>query len=202
MVLILKDFKMGSSKNISTLRNYSETELISSLTGGDEKSFETIYKRYGAELYRYARRSVPLKEDCEEIVHDIFVSLWVRRQKLGHVTELKPYLYKMVKFKVIRYFQHQAVKKKYAEHFRLFEAGYDTIPLENANLNRIQDTLLKNIESLPERCQMAFRLRVTENLSNTDIAARMDIKKSTVEHYMVTAANHLRHLGKDILNTD
>src|SRR5688500_750963 len=98
-----------------------EQNLVALLIGGDEKAFEIIYRRYANRLYGYVRRSIAVKEDCEEIVQDVFESLWKRHQELSHVTILDAYLFKMVKYKIIRYFQHSSVKRKYAEHYRLFE---------------------------------------------------------------------------------
>ncbi len=122
--------------------NHSDTELAALLSTGDKDAFESIYRRYGSGLYRYARKNITVKEDCEEIIQEVFESLWARRESLGNVTALGAYLYQIVKYKVIRYF--------------------------------------------------ALKLRITEKLSNSDIAKRMNIKKSTVENYMVTALAYFR----------
>lgn len=170
----------------------SDKDLIDALLSGNEKAFEAIYRKYAGNLYCYARKNINSKEDCEEIVQEVFESLWTRHDKLGHVTELKAYLFRMVKYKVIRYFQHNTVIKKYAEHYKLFEAVYDTTSPEERDNATLERLIEKGLRQLPERCQMAIRLRLHENLSNSDIAKRMNIKKSTVENYMVTAISHLR----------
>ncbi len=169
-----------------------DAQLVSPLALGNKIAFEAIYRKYAADLYRYARKNIDSKEDCEEIIQEVFESLWARHDKLGHVTDLKAYLYRMVKYKVIRYFQHSAVKKKYAEHYTLFEAIYDTAAPEERDTETLQLLIEKSLTQLPDRCQLAVRLRLHENLSNADIAIRMNIKKSTVENYMVTAVAHLR----------
>lgn len=173
-------------------QDHTDTDLISLLIQGDEKAFETIYRRYASELYRYAGKNIPSKEDCEEIIQDVFESLWARHQELHHVTALNAYLYRMVKYKVIRYFQHSKVKKTYADHYRLFEAVYNTQEEGVGDSAAFQEMLEKGLARLPERCQMAIRLRLKENLSNTEIAERMSITKATVENYMVTAVSQLR----------
>jgi len=170
----------------------SDTDLVDLLISGDERSFDVIYRKYAEDLYRYARKNIDSKEDCEEIIQDIFESLWSRHDQLGHVTELKAYLFRMVKYKIIRYFQHNTVKKRYAEHYKLFEAVYDTASSEERDNETLQHLIENGLKKLPERCQLAVRLRLNENLSNSDIAKRMNIKKSTVENYMVTAVSHLR----------
>jgi RNA polymerase sigma-70 factor (ECF subfamily) len=183
---------------MTSYQKYSDTELTALLNTGDKIAFETIYRRYASGLYRYARKNIGVKEDCEEIIQEVFESLWTRRESLGHVTVLSAYLFRMVKYKVIRYFQHHAVRKKYAGHFKLFEAVYGSTQEEESDPSSIQAGIEKVIAQLPERCQFALKLRLTENLSNHDIARRMNIKKSTVENYMVTALAHLRATYQDL----
>jgi RNA polymerase sigma-70 factor (family 1) len=176
----------------------NDLELLSLLREGDTNAFEEIYKRYATSLFRYARKSISSKEDCEEIIQDIFLSLWQRHHELAHITVLNAYLFQMVKYKVIRYLQHSVVKKKYADHYRLFEAVYDSTE-ESDREHTIQELINKGLAKLPERCQQAVKLRLTENLSNGDIARRMNIKKSTVENYIVVAVSQLRTVHRSLL---
>ena len=184
-----------------TFQIYTDTELITLLSEGSQRAFESIYRKYASDLFRYARKNIAVKEDCEEIIQGVFESLWARRESLRHITILKAYLFRMVKYKVIRYFQHKAVKGKYAEHYILFEAVYDTVPEQERTAESIQDMILKRIAELPERCQMAFKLRLLENLSNGEIAQRMNIRRETVENYMVRAFSHLRAFQQEIYKT-
>ena len=178
--------------------NHSDALLVALLSEGDKKAFEAIYRRYASDLYGYARKNIAVKEDCEEIIQEIFESLWARHSKLTHVTALSAYLFRMVKYKVIRYFQHNAIKRKYAEHYLLFEAAYDSVSVAKSELSEIQAMIERSISELPERCQLAIKLRLVENLSNHDIAIRMSIKKRTVENYIVTALRHLRESYQDL----
>ena len=175
----------------------SEIDQIRHLMSGDTQAFEEIYRAHAANLYRYARRNISNKEDCEEIIQDIFESLWQRRNSLGHITALEPYLFRMVKYKVIRYFQHSKVKQRYADHYRLFEAIYENSPVDERDSDRYHAILEQGLAKLPERCRFAVRLRLMENLSNADIASRMQITKGTVENYMVTALRHLKEIKHD-----
>lgn len=169
----------------------TDVALVALLTAGDKKAFEAIYRKYASDLYRYARKNIPLKEDCEEIIQDIFESLWVRYETL-QVKTLRSYLFNMVRYKVIRYCQHKTVRKKYADHYRLFEAVYDNVNEAERDTTSTYAMIEKSISKLPERCQVAVKLRLDENLSNGDIAKRMNITKKTVEMYMFKAFSHLR----------
>jgi RNA polymerase sigma-70 factor (family 1) len=182
-------------------QNHDELELLTLLNSGDEAAFESIYKKYASDLFRYARKNISTKEDCEEIVQEVFISLWERHGSL-RIGSLRHYLFTMVRYKIIRYFQHRRVKKKYADHFRLFEAVYENAQEEERDSFSLQKVIDKSLAQLPERCQVAVRLRLTENLSNGEIAKRMSITKKTVEVYMFKAFEHFRQFQKQILKAE
>lgn len=173
-------------------QSHTDEQLVTLLKQGNAQAFEVIYRRYVKDLFRYALSKVRVREDCEEIVHDVFASLWQRRERLV-ITTLRQYLVTSVRYMVIRYFSHLEVKRKYAGHYRLFEALYDTVEQEKqCNPSVIQALLLQHLQDLPDRCQEAIRLRITENLSNGEIAKRMQISKATVQLYISRAFAHLR----------
>jgi RNA polymerase sigma-70 factor (family 1) len=172
--------------------NDNDGALVHALNNGDRKAFEFIYRKYVSDLYRYARNNISAKEDCEEVVQEVFEALWARRSNLQVYVSLRAYLLGMVRYKVIGYFKKSALKKKYIEHFLLFEAVYDQVEGEEVNHSAVQSTLERLINELPERCQEALKLRLGEDLSNNDIAERMNISTRTVEAYMFRAFNHIR----------
>ncbi|HEX7014572.1 MAG TPA: RNA polymerase sigma-70 factor [Cyclobacteriaceae bacterium] len=171
--------------------DHSDAELVTLLRGGDKCAFEAIYRRYAAELYRYARKNVPIPEDCEEMVQDVFESLWIRHESL-EVESLRHYLYKSVRYMVIRYIQHKGVQHRYAEHYRIFANLYETDHTDRGDAESLRNALLKSLEGLPERCKMAIKLRITDNLSNQEVAEKMNISRRTVELYISRALCHLR----------
>lgn len=188
--IIAKDFYFHFMIRFSP---QNDKELTNRLIKGDIQAFETIYRKYASGLYRYARKNIPSKEECEEIIQDVFESLWRRHGELQCVEVLDAYLYRTVRYKVICYFRHQSVKQKYADYFRQFEATYDAPNGIEEVQSLSPQSLLDNVKAyLPSRCQQAVRLRLIENLSNADIASRMNISKGTVENYMVRAFQCLR----------
>lgn len=180
-----------------------DISLIVRIAEGDQNAFAEIYFRYSKELYRYCANTVDNKEDCEEIIQHVFVSLWERREEL-EIDSLRAYLFSSVKYKIIRYIKHQAVRRRYEEHYRHFETTYvNPVELEQATpMSPLHTRLSESLQGLPTRCREAFQLRLEQNLSNSEIAQRMRISKSTVEDYMKTALAHLRKYKKEILGVE
>jgi RNA polymerase sigma-70 factor (family 1) len=172
--------------------NDSDADLVKAISVGDKTAFERLYRTYAAQLYSYVRKNIPCKEDCEEVIQETFESVWIRRAELEITSSIRAYLFGILRFKIIRYFRKSSLKKKYSDHFLLFEAVYDQAEDPESNFAAIQSALDKVIKELPERCQEALRLRLSEDLSNPDIAKRMNISTRTVEAYMFRAFNHIR----------
>lgn len=172
----------------------SDEELLERLNDGDRSAFEAIYHRYAPSLLAFTRKTISNKDECSEIVQDIFESLWKRRGHLN-VQSLKAYLFSAARYLMIRYFRRARLTREYAEHFTVFEPAYDSIAdsiVENLDDEIIREKLLKAIDGLVGHCRIALKLRLQENLSNSEIAERMNITKGTVELYMVKAVRQLR----------
>lgn len=178
---------------MNVLRGHRDTELVELLRAGDEKAFEIIYRALARKLFSYVRRNISTKEECEEIVQDIFELLWSRRQHIDIKISLEGYLLGIARHKIIRYFRKTGLRQKYRDHFLLFETVYHQMESEGeVDAPALQSALTRLIGELPQRCQQALNLRLSEDLSNRDIARRMHISTRTVETYMFKAFNHIR----------
>lgn len=174
-------------------RDDKDSQLVSLLVTGDREAFAAIYQTYAGPLIHYARKTIHAKEDCEEIVQEIFESLWARHHLLHHVSVLRTYLFKMVRYKIVDYIRHSLVKKRYEAYYILFEAVQVDLPDIYNDLSELQLLIDKGVSGLPERCQTAFRLRFDDNLPYKDIAVHMNISCKTVEKHISSALQHLRN---------
>lgn len=177
---------------MDTYSTLDDTELVRLLTQQDPLALETIYLRYVKRLYNYAHQRIRSKEDCQEILQEVFESLWARNAELMHVTLLEPYLYRMVKYNIIRYYKRSKVRQKFVDYFTAFETDAVDPEEEQHELDTLRSALNGTIKLLPERCQEALHLRLDENLSLDEIAERMQISKVTVKSYMAFAMNLFR----------
>ena len=172
---------------------YDQSELLFSLKNGDPKIFEMVYEHFSDRLYRYVFSRVKMKEVSEEIVQEIFTSLWIKRQTLEINTSLDAYLFGAAKFKILTYIRSERVRKEYAENFTLFSKAYfDNSNEEMINLKDLQYSIDTSISHLPDKCRTVFHLSRVEHEPISRIAERMNISKRTVENYLSQALKHLR----------
>lgn len=169
------------------------TEPISLIKADDEKTFESLYNLFAHRLYHYVYCRVRSRAQTEEIVQEIFVSLWRNRKKLEINTSVESYLFGAAKYKILSFIRSEKVRKKYAEEFTIFASKhYDNSVEEMTDLMDLQFVLNEKIAELPEKCQTAFRMSRMEHEPIPRIAEKMNISTGTVENYISRALKHLR----------
>ncbi len=171
----------------------TDPELVERLNSGKREAFETIYARYAKNMLTYVYKRVKLKPISEEIVQEIFISLWSKHRTLEIKTSLEAYLYGACKYKILTYMRSDLVRKRYAADFLVFITDkYDNSVEEFMNLADIREIIETGIRELPDKCQMAFRLSRMDYLPIPEIAQKMNISTRTVENYLSQALRHLR----------
>lgn len=177
-------------------RDYAEQLLL--LKAGDEQAFEGFYEHFADRLYSFVYNRIRSKEEAEEIIQEIFISLWTNRERLIITSSVESYLFSAAKYRLLNFMQAVNVRKKYAADFSKFLCKlYDSSTEEAVNLRDLESLIEERISELPKQCQTAFRLSRMQDKSIQVIAQRMNISTRTVENYITTALKHLRaNLGE------
>lgn len=179
-------------------RSSSDEILVEAMKNGDSASFDILFNRYWQILYTTAYSVSRDNEISSGIVHDIFLNLWLKREKL-QIGSFKGYITASARYHVYRYMR--VAKRNVVEYRDELELG-SRVSANNGELNIRQQELQRRveslIESLPKRCKEIFTLSRRDELSNDEIAKRLDISKRTVENQLTHALHHLRISLKDI----
>lgn len=173
------------------MKQQTDNELLALLTTGDESSFEALYQRYWKKMFIIASNRLDYPEDAEEIVQDIFVSLWHRRATLKHDLNLAVYLAVSVKYRVIKALGKQRLQRRYVDSL-LGDIRMDDSTQEWLAFEELQEQLAAYVAQLPEKCQLVFRLSREDGLSQRQIAEKLGISEKTVESHLGKAFKTLR----------
>ena len=158
----------------------------------NDKLIEILFEEHYSMLCVYANKFLRNMEDAREIVQDIFVGLYEKKNTLTIHTSIKSHLYQSVKNASLN-----ALKQKgnHAKH-------HEDILYLSSELTEDEDELFKDTESeseiykaiseLPEQCQRIFRMNRLEGLNNQEIADYLKISKRTVETQISNALKILR----------
>ena len=170
--------------------NFTDQHLLAFLKEGREEAFNEIYRRYWEKLLAIGYHYTQNKEFAEEVVHDVFLRLWMQRGEVK-IGSLPAYLGTAVKFSVFK----AMLKEKRRSQIRACLPQSEIISSDNEKIEArfLQDYLQGIVETLPEKCRLVFQYSREESLSLAEIAARMNISQKTVESHMTKALKTLRH---------
>lgn len=180
-------------ESTNNLFNVDDAVLIASLKQDNHGAFEQIYHRSAAKLLQYINRHVHDRAVSEELLQEVFLSLWARRAELHITSSLESYLFGAAKYQILGYIRSEKMQHKYAEHLALFAVSRLGNAAEDLmGLTDLKAVLDEHLATLPPKCQQAFRLSRFEHRTITEIADEMDISTRTVENYLTQALKHLR----------
>ncbi|MDX6190549.1 MULTISPECIES: RNA polymerase sigma-70 factor [Flavobacterium] len=156
------------------------------------KNFPELYDQYWNELFCFSRHHTGDEEAAKEIVQQIFISIWERREKLQIQTSIRAYLYGATKLKILEYHRKQATKKEY-ESAHLTE---NNTVSNNTEEHMLHKDLLRELQAaingLPERCRQVYLMSREEGMDNRSIAASLVITEKAVEGNITRALRHIR----------
>lgn len=175
----------------------TDIQLWHAVRADDETAFNLLFDRYWVSLYKTAHYYLDDHEVCAEAVNDVFVSIWNRRKEL-EIASFSNFMQTSVRFQI--YKRRKAVKLEIVFKDELIVEGLHET---NDGETRIRQTEIDNLlsghlDQLPKRCQEIFELSRFENLSNSEIADRLNISKRTVENQLALAVKHLKVCFKHI----
>ena len=174
--------------------------LVSSLAHSDSQiAFKSLYISYFGRLMRFVSIYVESTVVAEEIVSDTFLGIWENRKSLPEVSNFDAYIFSIARNKCISYYRSKQISTLNIDEIAtdLF-SHTETTPEEDYISKETIQHLNEAIDSLPEKCKVAFKLVREDKMKYKDAAKVLDISVKTLEAHMATAVRKLR----DALNLE
>ncbi|RZK27287.1 MAG: RNA polymerase sigma-70 factor [Flavobacterium sp.] len=172
--------------------SYTDSELATLMAEGDDMAFSEIYNRYWDKLFAVALHRCDSQLDAEEIVQNVFYSLWKRRLDLKLQYGLHTYLSVAVKYQVINTLAHKQRRSLHLAELETTEISEDTTD-RWLNEKELLAQIERGIKNLPEKCRIVFLLSRHEGKTAKEIATQLGISQKTVEAHMRRALRDLRN---------
>ncbi|HAC20724.1 MAG TPA: RNA polymerase [Porphyromonadaceae bacterium] len=170
---------------------YEISNLVLLVSEGNQRAFTELFNLYYANLYRFVRYFLS-ETDAEDIVSEVFVSLWNNRKKLVLVNNFNSYIYAMARNEAYAYLRLQN---------KIQNVSLDDMPVslsiceESAEGRIIEKEMIevynKAVAQLPERCKLIFLMVREEKLKYKEIADVLQITTGTVEQQMNQAIKRI-----------
>lgn len=179
---------------MSAYQTFSDDELLALIKQGSDAAFTEIYDRYWKKLFSVAANKLGDLAEAEDIVQQVFVTIWNRRTELEITSTLGAYLAVAVKYRIFKSIDRSSKRREYSDeaaNAALLEIVDDSTR-EWLEFQEVSARLEVLIAALPDKCRLVFKLSREQGYSQKRIAEELSISENTVEGHMKKALRLLR----------
>lgn len=173
-------------------------KIVKDLRNGDKQALDEIYKFFYPKLYVFAKSFLKVEDDVNDILQDVFVKLWLNREKIGKVETFNSYLFTIAKNAIVSYFREKSKDQKFEARVKEILVSAENEYNDELEYKDLKQNLESIIDQLPDKRKQIFKLSREEGLSNKEIAEKLDISVKTVEDHMRHALQFIRKHLKTI----
>jgi len=170
--------------------------LIQKLIDGDKEAYTSLFKMYYKNLCIFSYKYVRNIEIAEEIVQEIYIRIWERRNSLNLPENIEGYLFRAVHNESIntcKKLQHELINKnQYKQDVNWTENFDDSLVQKELNI-----IINQAINKLPERCREVFKMNRYNAMSYKEISTKLGITEKGVEFHILKALKILREKLKE-----
>ena len=170
----------------------NESELLAQVAGGSEKAFAAIFDCYRDKIYSVAYRLTDSSFIAEEIVQDVFLKIWLKREMLTEIREFEDYL-----FITARNHVFSALKRNARQQTLVDDWVQDMPSIDNSTYNKIvsdevEQIIQQAVEMLPPQQKQVYILSKEQEMKRDEIAKELHISSETVKTHLSRALRHIR----------
>lgn len=169
-----------------------DATLFAQVERGDMDAFTAIYDRYHKLLYVLAYRYLLDREMAEDVVQHVFTRFWEYRTELGVGISLKNYLVTMMKNHVLNVIRNE--NNALAKNYEIAQStpNYEDTLVENLEKKELMSLFYKALDKLPPQKRDICLMKIREELTNQEIADRLNLSVNTIKTHYSDALKLLR----------
>lgn len=176
------------------MKTWSDSELFEVLKKDNKMAFSILFDRYSDILFRFIYKRTDSVPDAEDILQEVFISMWNKRDKIVVSDSIYPYLFKAAKYEVIDWMIKSEKKNRHLEFLNINKDQYliCTASEDEMMAKELACLLEHEMESMPSTMRSVFRLSRTENMSIKEIANKLSLSEQTVKNNVSMAMSRLK----------
>jgi len=168
---------------------HSDQELWHLLQRGDRKAFEMLYHRYARLLFHEISKRIDSLEKVEDLVQDIFLSLWEKRASYQPHGDIYPYLYGMAVNRVLNYYRSSRIQPQFVALWDnlsedQFELAESPVAFQRAQYEELETLVQQAISSLPPRMRQVYELRYEKNKTINEVSSILSTSPNTIHNQL------------------
>ncbi len=174
--------------------HHNELKLLQQIAGGGERAFRQLFELYKDRFYVVALKMSGSSYVAEEIVQEVFILLWQKRDLLAAVTQPRPYLFTVFYRCIYQHFRSEAVEKKFRSEIAAIADQTSENDRDHLHLEEQYQLMDKAVSQLPAQQATAYKLAKQEGMSREEVAKAMGVSPHTVKNHLAEAIRRLREI--------
>lgn len=174
----------------------NEGDLLKEISNGNKKAFATIFNAHYQSLASYVFKLTESMEVTEEIVQDVFIKIWLKRENLQQINSFANYIFILSKNQTLNYLRKKANDELRRKNWEKETDGGACKENEDEQLENFRVLVEKAIDQLPEQQKRAYLLSRNEKLKYEEIACRLKISPETVKKHIYLASRCIKDYVK------
>lgn len=170
----------------------NESELLAQIANGDQRAFTVLFDHYERYVYAYGRKLTRSDEQAVEVVQDVFLKLWLNREKLSTVENFGAYLNRVAKNHALNVLRDIAQNARSIQALQLVSSELDDSTGRQLDYNETNRLLTEALDSLPPQQRLVYKLCHMEGLKYEAAAEQLQISPRTVQAHMGAALKAIR----------
>lgn len=180
--------------SMSCFSEFSDLDLLKlsqSESASAGKAFEILYNRYRPLLIGAAEKKLRSMHRAEDLVQDLFLSVFKRRHNLEITGSFAAYIFTALRFRIFNEMRSALIREKYM-HWLVNATDQQVEICSTVEARFLNRQINRAVEELPHKCRTVFVLSREQSLTYPSIAAQLSISVSTVEKHIVKALKRVR----------
>ncbi|WP_343586167.1 RNA polymerase sigma-70 factor [Flavobacterium sp.] len=181
-------------------KKFTDEELVELLKSGKDKAFDELYFRYRDLLVRFVYLRMKSIAISEEIVQEVFTSIWERRKTIMIQKSFAAYIYTSVRYMTLDYIKSHEVTDQYIQEVldknTASQTSYNAIE-DSIYYDELQKAVDKAASLLPKKSKEVFILSRVKHYTNKEIAEELNVSIETVKYHITYSLKFMRtYLGE------
>ncbi len=174
----------------------NESELLRRTSEGDKRAFTVLFDAHYKSLGSYVYKLTESMESAEEIVQEVFIKVWLKKEELTRINNFRAYLFVLCKNKALNHLR-QLVSQTLRFQAWEKELGSDAQADVEDHYENFRVLIEQAIDHLPEQQQKIYRLSRHERLKYTEIAKELQLSPETVKKHIYLATKTIKEYVKN-----
>lgn len=166
--------------------------IIDGIKKGDENAFKAVFDLYYAQLVVFARKVVIDDDLARDLVQDVIVGFYEKRENLNIHTSLKAHLYQSVRNRCLNQLKHSQIRREHHANIFVDKKNEESYVEDKLQETELEHKIYQVVKALPDQCRKIFEMSRFDGTPNQQIADELSLSKRTVETQISKALKVLR----------